>query len=180
MASTGGDRYLSEFSFASHVQRSTVDLSAFPNLIVMYLGMRANSLRGIPTMLKFGRRIGESVKANPPGLLGHERIIFSPRHVGMRQYWRDFEALESWARDPPHLVWWKEYLKDTAGTGFWHEMYSKAGGFEAIYDNIRTPTGLQLFAPSEPATGGMFSARRRLERGATPPSGEAGGLPPAP
>jgi signal transduction histidine kinase len=42
----------------------------------------------------------------------------------MRQYWRDFESLERWTRTEPHRDWWKQFLRDTGGTGFWHELYS--------------------------------------------------------
>jgi hypothetical protein len=63
------------------VDRQTVDLSAYPELVVIYLGMR--------------------------------------------QYWRDFEALERWARSEPHRLWWKQFLRDSGGTGFWHETYFK-------------------------------------------------------
>jgi len=39
----------------------------------------------------------------------HENIIFSvfPMHDGMRQYWRDFDSLERWARSEPHRQWWQ-------------------------------------------------------------------------
>jgi hypothetical protein len=52
-------------------------------------------------------------------------MIYSlfPPHVGMRQYWRDFESLERWTRADPHRTWWKQFLQDTGGTGFWHELY---------------------------------------------------------
>ena len=73
--------------------RQTVDLSAFPDLVVLYLGMRVNVLRGIKTLLGFGPKIQDSVVAEPDGLLLHENLIYSffPPHFGMRQYWRDFE-----------------------------------------------------------------------------------------
>lgn len=51
----------------------------------------------------------------------------------MRQYWRDFESLETWSRSEPHRVWWGKFLEDTGGTGFWHETYLRRGGFEAVY-----------------------------------------------
>ena len=35
------------------------------------------------------------------------------------------------------------------------------GGFEAIYDDVPEPLGLKSFAPVVPASGGMFSTRRR-------------------
>ena len=84
---------------ALNTDRRTVDLSAFPDLVVIYLGMRANELRGLKTLLRFGPKISKSVAEQPDGLLLHENMIFSlvPPHGGMRQYWRDFESLEGWA-----------------------------------------------------------------------------------
>ena len=41
----------------TRVNRQTVDLSGFPNLVVIYLGMRVNRLTGIKTLLGFGPRI---------------------------------------------------------------------------------------------------------------------------
>ena len=38
--------------------------------------------------------------------------------------------------------WWRDYLRDRAGTGFWHETYFSRGGVEAIYDDMRVPVGL--------------------------------------
>jgi hypothetical protein len=93
-------------------------------------------------------------------------MIFSvfPLHVGMRQYWRDFESLERWTRSEPHGQWWKTFLRDSGGTGFWHETYALRGGFEAIYDDMPQPIGMMKFAPLQPARGGIFSARQRLAR----------------
>jgi hypothetical protein len=63
-----------------------VDLSGFPDLVVIYLGMRVNRLTGIKTLLGFGPRISSSAAAQPEGLLVHETIVYSlfPPHVGMR------------------------------------------------------------------------------------------------
>jgi hypothetical protein len=90
-------------------------------------------------------------------------MLYSPRHFGMRQYWRDFDSLEAWTRTLPHQEWWRNYVKDTAGTGFWHETYFIRGGMEAIYASTLKPLGLTAFAPVEPARGSMFSARKRLK-----------------
>jgi hypothetical protein len=149
------------------VERETVDLSKYPDLVVIYLGMRVNVLRGIKTLLGFGPRISDSVAARPDGLLLHEQIIYSilPPHFGMRQYWRDFDSLERWARSQPHRLWWKEFLADSGGTGFWHETYFMRGGMEAIYDDIPRRTGFGAFAPLKTARGPMFSARTRLGSG---------------
>src|SRR4051812_46485269 len=93
--------------------RQSVDLGAYPDLVVIYLGMRANSLRGFKTMVGFGPRIKKSVDANPEGLLLHENLVFSffPPNFGMRQYWRNFESLERWARSGVHAEWWKSFLE---------------------------------------------------------------------
>ena len=100
-------------------KRETVDLSAYPDLVVIYLGMRVNTVTGFKTVLGFGSKISEAVDAKPDGLLLHENILFSLRHVGMRQYWRDFASLETWSRSQPHRLWWQQFLCDSGGgTGF--------------------------------------------------------------
>lgn len=148
---------------AAKVNRVTVDLQAYPDLVVIYLGMRVNSWRGLGTLFKFGPRIRASVEAKPEGLLLHENLIFSlfPPHFGMRQYWRDFESMEAWSRSMPHQKWWVDFVRDSGGAGFWHETYFRRGGIEAIYDDVPVPVGLAQFAPRQPARGAMFSARKR-------------------
>ena len=142
-------------------KRETVDLSQYPNLVVIYLGMRVNTITGIKTLLGFGPKISQAVAAKPDGLLQHENIMYSLRHTGMRQYWRDFESLEAWSRSEPHRQWWKAFLRDSGGTGFWHETYFRRGGMEAVYIDMEKATGLGRFAPLVPAKGTMFSARTR-------------------
>jgi hypothetical protein len=149
---------------AARVTRETVDLSGYPDLVVIYLGMRVRTPRGVVQFLRLGREIQKSVSAEPDGLLLHENLAFSPVHGGMRQYWRDYEALEGWTRTLPHQVWWRDFLRDSHGTGFWHELYSMRGGIEAVYDDMPGPLGLGRFAPREPARGRMFGARGRLAR----------------
>jgi hypothetical protein len=163
----------------SPVDRRTVDLSSYPDLVVVYLGLRVNALAGLKRLLGLGPQIADSVKAKPDGLLLHENIIFSvfPLHVGMRQYWGDFESLERWTRSEPHRLWWKTFLRDSGGTGFWHETYTMRGGIEAIYDDLPEPFGMMKFAPLEAARGSIFSARHRLGRegseSSPPPESEA-------
>src|SRR5882762_2355323 len=150
----------------ANVTRQTVDLSSFPDLVVIYLGMKVRSPRGLLTVLRFGPRISGAVAERPAGLLLHESLLFSvfPFHVGMRQYWRDFDSLEAWARALPHQKWWQDFVKDSGGTGFWHETYFIRGGMEAIYDDLNAPVGFSCFAPVHAAEGAMFSARQRLRR----------------
>lgn len=144
--------------------RRTVDLSGYPDLVVIVLGMRVNVVAGVRSLLGFGPKIESEARQRPPGLLHHEVFLFSlfPPHAGIRQYWKDFESLERWARSEPHRAWWKQFLKDSQGTGFWHETYRMRGGIEAIYDDVPKPIGMLAFAPVSEAKGGMFSARSRI------------------
>jgi hypothetical protein len=145
--------------------RVTVDLSQYPDLVVFYLGMRVQTIRGLKTMLSFAPKIQASVRARPDGLLLHEYLLFSPipPHAGLRQYWRDFDSLERWARTKPHKDWWQEFLHATGGAGLWHEAYLRAGKMESVFIDM-PPVGFAKFAPAQPARGTMFSARRRLGR----------------
>ena len=155
----------------SKIVRQTVDLSAFPDLVVIFLGMRVSAWTGLKTLFGIGPRISKAVDQKPDGLLLHEFFLMSlfPPHLGMRQYWRDFDALESWSRSEPHRDWWQDFLRSSGGTGFWHETYFMRGGMEAIYIDVPVPLGLGRFAPLHDARGSMFSARTRAKRAGAPP-----------
>jgi hypothetical protein len=79
----------------------------------------------------------------------------------MRQYWRDFDSLEVWSRSEPHRNWWQAFLRNSGGTGFWHETYLRRGGIEAVYVDMDVRIGLSAFAHVDLAKGPMFSARTR-------------------
>ena len=83
----------------------------------------------------------------------------------MRQYWRDFDSLERWARSVPHRRWWQQFLRDRGGTGFWHETYFRGGQMESVYIDM-PGTGLAKFAPGQ--------ARPWLAVFSPPPPGPAG------
>ncbi len=148
------------------VNRRTVDLSQFPDLVVVYLGMRVDRIAGLRTLIGFGPKISRSVADHPDGHLCHETFVFSffPMHAGMRQYWRDMASLLAWTRSDPHRLWWKNFLRNSGGTGFWHETYTLRGGMEAIYDDIAPKIGFMSFAPIVPARGSMFTAAHRSAR----------------
>ena len=150
----------------ARVRRQTVDLSTYPDLVVIYLGMRVNAWYGMKRLFGIGPQINTSVAAKPEGLLHHEQVFYSllPLHVGMRQYWRDLPSLLAWTRSDPHRQWWKDFLRDSGGTGFWHETYTMRGGMEAIYDDVPKRIGFGSFAPLIEAHGSLFSASRRMGR----------------
>src|SRR5436305_5287173 len=131
------------------VTRRTVDLSAYPDLVVVYLGMRVRAFKGLKKLFGLGPQIKMAGESKPDGLLHFENnIIFSlfPLHLGMRWYWRDYGSMERWTRSEPHRVWWQHYMRDSGGTGFWHETYRLKGGMEAVYVDMPKPIGLAAMA----------------------------------
>jgi hypothetical protein len=156
-------------------ERLTVDLSGYPELVVIYLGMQVRTLAGVRRLFGLGPQIARAGKAHPDGLLHYDNnIIFSlfPLHIGMRWYWKDLACIERWARSEAHKQWWQQFLRDSGGTGFWHEAYFMQGGMEAIYDDMpRSPLGFLAFAPQLTARDAMFTARGRAGlKGNVPPN----------
>ena len=140
--------------------RQTVDLSEYPDLVVVYLGYRASSLKAVGRLLRMGRGLREVKQHKPDGLLSHEDLWFGLMHPGFRQYWRDFESLEAFTRGQRHKAWWGAFARDPQG-GIWHETYRLRGGMEAIYSGVPA-IGLASFAPAREPNGPFMSARQRL------------------
>jgi len=141
--------------------RHSVDLSGYPDLVVVYLGYRAKGLRGVRSLLRIGRGLGTLRRDPPDGLLAHEGMMFGPLHPGFRQYWRDFDSLEAFTRAPQHAAWWCDFARDSGGGGIWHETYRLRGGMEAIYSGV-PGIGFASFAPERAPTGAFRSARQRV------------------
>ncbi len=144
--------------------RRSVDLTGYPDLVVIYLGMRVSRLRGVRTLLGFGPKLAALDRRKPDGLLAHETMLFGLRHLGFRQYWRDLDSLEAFSRSDPHRLWWQGFVKDAGGTGFWHEACRIKGGMEAIYLDM-SEIGFAAFAPERTPEGPFMTARGRLAPG---------------
>ena len=141
--------------------RRSVDLSGYPDLVVVYLGYRAKGPKALRALLRIGRGL-EEIRRNPPdGLLAHEGMWFGFMHPGFRQYWRDIDSLEAFTRAPQHKAWWGDFARDPASGGIWHETYRLRGGMEAIYSGM-PPLGLASFAPDRAPVGAFASARQRV------------------
>jgi len=142
--------------------RESVDLSAYPDLVVVYLGFRVGRLRGLTALLGIGRGLSTIRRERPDGLLAHETLVYGLNHIGMRQYWRDLESLEAFTRSDPHMSWWRDFGRDPAGSGFWHEAYRLSGGMEGIYVGMPGPIGLASFAAARRPDGPFMTSRQRL------------------
>lgn len=155
----------------SKYERLTVDLKEYPDLIVIYLGMQAVAPHGLITLVRTIRDVRKMLKTEPEGLLRHENTVtlngfFSlSMSFGFRQYWRNFDDLEHWARKSVHAEWWRSMAQDTKGTMIWHETYSMQGGIDAIWGSTNRveKLGLAQFAPVIEAKGTSYSARKRLK-----------------
>ena len=143
--------------------RETVDLSAYPELVVVILGFKLRRLRAVPAMLRIRRGLAAIRQDPPEGLLAGDQMLFGWNHAGFRQYWRDLPSLEAFTRSMPHSGWWRDFTMDPQGAGFWHEAYS-ARGIEAIYANLPGQRiGLAQFAPAAAPVGPMQFTRQRLK-----------------
>lgn len=110
----------------------------------------------------------DELEADPSkGLLGYTRHG-EPGHGVLVQYWRSFDALESYARNPDarHAPVWRAWNRlasdDRGGAGIWHETFQVAAGhYEAIYQNMPV-TGLQRAGRPLTVTEARSSARARI------------------
>jgi hypothetical protein len=87
------------------------------------------------------------------------------------QYWRSFEQLEAYARDPDRRHWpaWVDFNRRVGNSrgdvGIWHETYRvRAGEYECVYSGM-PPFGLAQASATVDAVGDLESARGRLGAG---------------
>lgn len=113
--------------------------------VVFLIGMRINHLlafsKWVPTAMAMGPMLQTLYQHPEKGFLGGETFVYW-RGVGLIQYWRSFEDLERFAKDPsePHLPAWRRFNRSVGsdGTvGIWHETYMvDPGQYEVVYGNM--------------------------------------------
>jgi hypothetical protein len=140
------------------------------DFVVFLIGTRLNTpwqvLRWIFDVGDMPRLLKYLMQHPDKGLLGYKN--FGLTNV---QYWRSFEHLEAFAKDPndPHAAAWRKYWKrvgKSTRSGIWHETFLvRAGEYEAIYGNM-PPTGLGRAGRLMPLSEST-SARKRLRRRAS-------------
>ena len=143
------------------------------DFVVFIIGMRINKWWNPASFLQpltAMRPMLTELKAAGPdsGLLHFER----PGMLTFIQYWRSFEHLEAYARNPDQKHWpaWVEFnrrFRNRRGdVGIWHETYLvKAGQYEAIYSGM-PPMGLALAGHRSVVADTTDSARDRLGQAA--------------
>jgi hypothetical protein len=148
------------------------------DFVVLLIGPRYNkpwhllsSLRDLGEPRRGMKAMLDDLVAHPEkGLLGYRMGL--PVIV---QYWRSFEHLEAFARDPGDLhrpTWLNFYRRDRKGrTGIWHETFLvRAGEYEAIYND--TPVvGLAAAGRAVPLDA---ASRARLRLRVTERAGSSG------
>ncbi len=100
------------------------------------------------------------------GLLGYQ--VFGGLGGVIVQYWRSFDALEAYARNPSakHAPVWRAWNRlaegELAAAAIWHETFQVAAGqYEAVYQNMPV-TGLQRAGRPVAVDEARASARLRL------------------
>src|SRR4051812_13871546 len=111
------------------------------DFVVFLIGMRVNRPLKVhrwgPVFAAMPRMLKELERNPSTGFLGARQGLLSSGPVVI-QYWRSFEQLERYARDPEssHLPQWKRFnrlIRGSGDVGIWHETYRvRAGEYETI------------------------------------------------
>lgn len=138
--------------------------------VVFLIGMRINKLfalsKWVPTARAMTSMLKNLYQKPDKGFLGGETFFYW-RGAGLIQYWRSFDELEHFARNPSdiHLEAWQRFnrvIGADGSVGIWHETYMvDARRYEAIYGNMPV-FGLAAATKHVPAVGRKETARRRM------------------
>lgn len=146
---------------------------------VFLIGMRINRAwklhQWLPVFLEMPRMLAELRRRPDLGFLGGH--VWFGRTVVLLQYWRSFEALTAYARQPQfaHLPAWGRFRRNVGNSGdvgIWHETYLiSEGQYENIYHHM-PPFGLGRVGRLLEATGRHESASKRIQSDARPAAAE--------
>jgi hypothetical protein len=142
------------------------------DFVVFRIGIRINAFwklhKWVPVFLAMPRMLRELDADPDSGLLGYETNVGLRNH-SLVQYWRSFEQLRTYARDPEaeHLPAWKRFNRAVGSdgdVGIWHETFLvRDGEYETVYNNM-PPFGLGAASDIVPASGSHETAAGRLGR----------------
>lgn len=142
-------------------------------VVLFIVGMRINKFWAIhkwfPVMIAMPRMLIEQIKNRDLGVIGAPRTFVSGRLIQVQQYWKNYELLEKYAKDPSskHLPAWRAFNKaarNNSAVGIYHETYLiKRGANENIYGNIPSPILLGSAVGVKDITSLNDSSRLRME-----------------
>lgn len=138
------------------------------DFVVFMIGARINKWwmfhKWIPFIMAMPKMLTELSKNQDSGCLGFDG--YGMFRGVIIQYWRSFEHLEKYARNPDreHFPAWVNFNKNinaSNAVGIWHETYLvKAGNYECIYNHM-PPRGLGRVTKLVPATHKKDTAAQR-------------------
>jgi hypothetical protein len=126
-----------------HPGRYTAEIEG--DFVVFLIGMRLNRPWKVhkwwPVLMTMQRMLRELARHPERGLLGAHTALISGGPAVV-QYWRSFEDLDRFARNPgdlhlPAWRWFNQQVKASGDVGIWHETYFvPASRYECIYGNM--------------------------------------------
>jgi hypothetical protein len=147
------------------------------DFVVFLIGMRVNKPwkvhKWLPVFLAMPRMLKELQNKSEDGLLGYYNALLSPLRPMVVQYWRSFEHLEKFSRNPDAAHWpaWVKFNKRVASNGdvgIWHETFKvSAGQYECIYNNMPAFGLGKIKAPAD-VTEAQETAAGRIGAGSLP------------
>lgn len=138
--------------------------------VVFLIGMRINQWWRIDKWLPVSNAMNpmlQTLFTNPEKGFLHAEFFWNFSGPVLIQYWRSFEDLENFAKNPsdPHLEPWKKFnqaIGSNGTVGIWHETYIvNPDQFECVYGNM-PKFGLGAAMEHVQAVGRRETARLRL------------------
>jgi hypothetical protein len=137
-----------------------------PTLCVAIFGVQFHSPEGQQRYGMSGimEEMGPALEAaKNVGFLHQEQLMKEGCGV-LLQYWRSYDDLDRWARQLPHMAWWR-WLLENAGedVSFYHEIYQVKTA-EAIYERGCRPMGAAHIVATSQVAAGEGQSRQRQQR----------------
>jgi len=138
--------------------------------VVFLIGMRVNRWWRFDKWMPVSAAMNPMLQAlftHPEKGFLHAEFFWNFSGPCLIQYWRSFEDLENFARNPsdPHLEPWKKFNQAVGSNGIvgiWHETYLvQPDQFETVYGNMPR-FGLAAAMEHVQAVGRRETARLRL------------------
>lgn len=155
----------------SHIFNGRYTAKTDQPFVVFLIGMRINKWwridKWLPVSSAMGPMLQTLFKHPEKGFL-HAEFFWNFNGPILVQYWRSFEDLERFARNPsdPHLGPWKKFNQSVGAdgsVGIWHETYTvNPDQFESVYGNMPR-FGLAAALGHVQAVGRRQTARNRID-----------------